>query len=91
MAAIYNRDASAVSHGLFGHGLLSPLPAGEGEGEGLLSTRHGALTPRPLPLGERARGACRPCSKRWLDDALVGMHIDAGARWGAGPQRRPHR
>src|SRR5712691_6490817 len=30
----------------------------------------GPLTPRPLPLGEGARGASWSCPQRWLDDAL---------------------
>ena len=37
----------------------------------------GPLTPRPLPLGEGAKGASWSCPKRLLDDALGTMRVRA--------------
>jgi len=66
------RLPSAVSNDLFGHGLLSPLPAGEGEG--LLSARHGTPHPRPLRTGRGGAppGPGRAAAGHSAPEALLG-------------------
>jgi len=51
------RRTSAVSNDLVGHGLLSRLPRERVRVRGFCPTPWESLTPRPLPLGEGARGA----------------------------------
>jgi len=54
------RRTNAVSNDLFGHGLLSPLPEGHGEGERLLSARRG--TPHPdTPSVKAGKPVSPPC------------------------------
>jgi hypothetical protein len=46
---------------LSGVGFSSPLPLGEGQGEGGMVASHRTPHPRPLPMGEgeRPQGQCR--------------------------------